>query len=264
MNIFSNIRRDAALRNATVYAQWFGVLSAISFILIRVVWIAAYDDSNKDFRKYKIAVRLLDMIFFPLCPFSMETPPSSRRWRVSFGISLFWCYARTVIDFIFSTPGLAQRDGSAAVAVFFASFIGLTLFFTMAGSMLVRGEPEDFYSCRSRALFYTAYTFSLAGGGRGRPFDPPYTCTISPLWFLRPGQVFALGWWFRASQCVEIAEMFSALAALAYFVAYWAGHEYVFTRTLGGPGVELMPRVTTGLALRDESIGQGEGRIMLS
>ncbi|KAF3062191.1 hypothetical protein GL218_03061 [Daldinia childiae] len=134
----------------------------------------------------------------------------------------------------------------------------------MAASLLLRGESEDFYSCRSRTLFYAAYTFSIAGGGRGNPFGPPYTCTISPFWFLRPGQVFALGWWFRTSKCVELAEIFSAMAALAYFVAYWVGHEYVFTRTLGGPGVELMPRVTTGPTPRDESIGQDEGRIMLS
>ncbi|KAI1644194.1 uncharacterized protein F4817DRAFT_226646 [Daldinia loculata] len=261
MNIFFNNRRDIALRNATVYAQWFGVLSAISFVLTRVFWITAYDDSNRDFRKYEIAVRLLDMIFFSFCLFLMETPPSSRRWRLSFGISLFWCFARAMIDFMLSMSGFSQRDGPGTLVIVFGSFIGLSLYFTVAGTILLRGESEDFYSCRSRTLFYAGYTYSLAAGGRGRPFDPPYTCTISPLWFLRPGRVFALGWWFRVSQCIELAEIFSALA---YFVAYWAGHEYVFTRTLGGPGVELMPRVTTGLAPRDESIGQDEGRSMLS
>ncbi|KAI0849710.1 hypothetical protein F5Y00DRAFT_48997 [Daldinia vernicosa] len=216
------------------------------------------------FLKYGMVVRLLDMIFFPLCLFLMETPPSSRRWRLSFGISLLWCFVRMMIDPMFSVPVFVGRNIPTALVMVFGTVIGLFLYIFTTLHMLSKGESEEFYSCRSRTLFYAGYTFSLATGGRGRPFGPPYTCTLSPLWFLRPGQVFALGWWFRASQCVELAEIFSVLAALAYFVAYWAGHEYVFTRTLGGPGVELMPRVITRLASRDESIGQDEGRIMLS
>ncbi|KAI1472891.1 uncharacterized protein F4812DRAFT_31211 [Daldinia caldariorum] len=203
------------------------------------------------------------MIFFPLCLFLMETPPSLRRWRVIFGISLGYCYARSMLGFVMSIPNLSHNV-PAGIVMFFGSFVGIALYFSLSGNMLLRGESEDFYSCRSRALFYAGYTFSVAVGGRGKPIDPPYACTISPLWFLRPGRVLALRWWSGATCCVELAEVLAAAAALAYFVAWWAGHDYVFTRTLGGPGVELMPRVSVGLAPRDDSIGQDEGRIMLT
>ncbi|KAI8959325.1 hypothetical protein F5Y11DRAFT_333334 [Daldinia sp. FL1419] len=261
MNIFYNIKKDISLRNATVYAQWLGILSAISFILTRVYWLLAYKHPHP--RIYETVVRLFDMIFFPACLFLMEMPPSSRRWRLTFQASMFWCWARTMVDFALSTSGFFHRDGPAGLFMFFGTFIGLALYFTISSTMLLRGEVEDFYSCRTRTLFYAAYTFSLVTGGRGKPVDPPYVCPISPFWFLNPGDALALGWWFGASKCVELAEIFSVLAALMYFVAYWIGHEYVFTRTLGGPGVELMPRITSELAPQDESIGQEEGRIML-
>ncbi|KAI1480483.1 hypothetical protein F4774DRAFT_378565 [Daldinia eschscholtzii] len=263
MRVFSNIRRDLALRNATVYAQWLGILSAISFILVRAYWTIAYAGFGSNLKKLQTLGRLFDMIFFPLCLFLMETPPSLRRWRLVFGISLGWCYARSMLGFFMSMPALF-RDMPEGAIMFFVSFMGIALYFSISANMVLRGESEDFYSSRSRTLFYMGYTFSLVVGGRGKPFDPPYACTISFLWFLHPKQMFALKWWSRVACCVEVAEIFSALAALAYFVAWWAGHDYVFTRTLGGPGVELMPRVSVGLAPRDESIGQDEGRIMLT
>ncbi|KAI1380402.1 hypothetical protein F4677DRAFT_406750 [Hypoxylon crocopeplum] len=242
MDIRSNIRKDLALRNATVYGQWLCVLGAISCVLMRISWAIEFGLSEKT----ATAIRLVDAIFFPLCALSVEL--HAFRWRRMLGISFLWCLGRTALDLKttwdedgaeFLRTGVMPPSwrsiarGLAELAMFFWLLFPLS-------------KREGVYSVRIRALFHTAFTAAFIFGARGLPFVPP----DSKLW--------------PAALRFEPAEVFSGLASLMYWVALCTGQDYVFSRTLGGPGVEMMTLLMDGQAPEYDFLGQAEGRIMLS
>ena len=61
----------------------------------------------------------------------------------------------------------------------------------------------------------------------------------------------------------EWAMLLAALATLLYFVALLKGHKIVFSRTLGGPGIEPMSLILHSLEPEYNAITD-EGRIQLT
>ena len=57
----------------------------------------------------------------------------------------------------------------------------------------------------------------------------------------------------------------AAVAFIVYGVAWWRGHPYVFSKLLGGPGVEPMMLLIPGMESRVDVVDEAleEGRIRL-
>ncbi|KAI2628752.1 hypothetical protein GGR54DRAFT_361208 [Hypoxylon sp. NC1633] len=251
MHFFSNIRKDFALRNATIYGQWFLVLGAISCVLMRLSWIIEFGLSQK----IPSLVRFIDMILFPIYALSMENQPTTR-WRWVLVVALVWCFGRTFVDWAIVTQGPEPFRLIISALREVATFP----FFLIP----LRQTDSSEYPVRQRACFYIAYTVVFVWGARGRAFFLNLHCDSFPL-DVRCGNVFGVpdsALW-PAALHFEPAEVFFGLAAAAYVLALWLGHGYMYSRTLGGPGVEMMSLILPGQAAEEDFVGHGERRIML-
>ncbi|OTB09502.1 hypothetical protein M426DRAFT_316046 [Hypoxylon sp. CI-4A] len=273
MTTLSNIRKDSVSLNATVYAQWFAMLSAVSIVVMRCIWIIwelrngfPDDTYTKLLLALQCGVRVLDMLLFPLAPISMEMP-TAYRWRYIFLVSIIWSFGRVFMDLVTSMgmhPSEFVDTGNNDVDMFLMItsvfrfpliFLGLVMPFKPTSAQQGWAQPGTVFSLHARAWYYLTYTATLFFGARGRPFPPPDNLVLH--WTLRHP--------IRLRIPFELADVFSFSASMAYFVALWLGQEYVFSRTLGGPGVERMTFFRPGQVPQDDSIGfEDEGRIRLT
>ncbi|KAI0839749.1 hypothetical protein F5Y06DRAFT_264503 [Hypoxylon sp. FL0890] len=207
----------------------------------------------------------------PLNLLSVEMPLVFR-WRwLAFG-SMMWCFFRMLYTFAMN---FTTQIGTKIPGWFF--FLSLFRFFcTLWGLMLplhgafrrtyspwgplpsplTGSEAENLWSVHVRAWYHLAYASTLIYGTRGPMHHMPHSVR-STLFRVKP---------LCASEVLcnaEPATFLSALASLAYWIALWAGQEYVFSRTLGGPGVERMTFIRPGRVSPNDSIGLDEGRIRL-
>ncbi|KAI1416509.1 hypothetical protein F5Y13DRAFT_154104 [Hypoxylon sp. FL1857] len=203
----------------------------------------------------------------PLNILSVEMPLVFR-WRwLAFG-SMMWSIIRVLYGFVVNLP--ANLPGWVVFATMFrmaGTSYGLMLpFHNYFGrtrsslgplpSLLSGNEAENLYSVHVKAWYHLAYASTLIYGPRG-PFHDVPRSAMSTLF--RLGPLCASRLFCR----MEPATLFSALASLSYWIALWIGQEYVFSRTLGGPGVERMTFIRPGRVSSNDSIGLDEGRIRL-
>lgn len=266
MNIFSNIWKDARLLNATVYAQWLSVLSAMTYIVMRIGWLITADYPAHDSEKWGILLIVADMIFFPLLSLTVELSHIIR-WRLPAYIGILYCLIRMFTGFISSTvdPSRATNPSGPFIFLGMARMI-LSYYFLMLPYIPQRKTAFDLQeravrnieSLPVRACFQLAYVLILPYASRPLDSATRLFRHASPgLWHIWVLARYGLPVYF------EPAVLFSGLASLAYWVALALGQEYVFSRTLGGPGVERLTFIRPGRVQTVDSIGLEEGRIRL-
>ncbi|KAI1095571.1 hypothetical protein F5B19DRAFT_440027 [Rostrohypoxylon terebratum] len=268
MNVFSNIWKDGRLLNATVYAQWLCVISAVSFIAIRICWLITADYPARYPEKWGILVMVGDMIFFPLVSLTVELSHIIRP-RFPAYIGIIYCLVRMFTSFITNIVDAARTSSTdpsgpfifLGVARMLACYYFLTLPYIPCRKTAFNPEERAVPNMESlpvRTCFHLAYVLVLPYAARPLPFAPRLFQYAVP----RPWTLHALArYGFPAYY--EPAVLFSALASLAYWMALALGQEYVFSRTLGGPGVERLTFVRPGRVQTVDSIGLEEGRIRL-
>jgi hypothetical protein len=165
--------------------------------------------------------------------------PHYFRSHWAFRISVCWWIVP-----IFVNALLDPRKPTTALGTFRAILSPIQTFVACYGSLIPMIRGQSLYLVNARGFFYAGYAIAITWIAREKDFDPPSS-----------------GW--LPSSHFELAELFASAAAITYWLAQWAGHDYVFSRTLGGPGVELMNLVRTGRGPRYDSIGQEEGAIRL-
>ncbi|KAI1211255.1 uncharacterized protein F4807DRAFT_29798 [Annulohypoxylon truncatum] len=266
-NVFSNIWKDARLLNATVYAQWLCVLSAISFVVIRICWLISADTPPHEGEVLGIPLMIADMIFFPTISLTVELSHILRT-RVPAYIGLVYCTLRMFTSFM-SSAAEDSTDGIPSgpylflgIARVLATYYMLVLPYTPAKTRLDPDPPRAIRNIDSlpvRACFQLACTLALPYFSR-----PPHGTAAHLFAHVRPPcwRVEALAYYALPSY-FEPAFAFTGCAALAYFAALIIGQEYVFSRTLGGPGVERLTFIRPGRVQLVDSIGLEEGRIRL-
>ncbi|KAI0888042.1 uncharacterized protein GGS22DRAFT_154956 [Annulohypoxylon maeteangense] len=265
MNVFSYIRKDARLLNATVYAQWLCVLSAISCIVIRICWLISAETPAPDNRLewVGIAIMVADMIFFPTASVTIELSHLLRsRWLALLGI--FYCTLRLFTGFIFTATVTAEGPSGPflflGMARVVATYYGLILPY-VPNKTPFESEARPVSNMESvpvRACFYLAYSLTLPYATRVPPFAERLFRHATPHLY----QVDFLARYALPS-LFEPATVFALLASLAYWMALFFRQEYVFSRTLGGPGVERLTFIRPGRVQTVDSIGLEEGRIRL-
>ncbi|KAI2463733.1 hypothetical protein F4781DRAFT_107503 [Annulohypoxylon bovei var. microspora] len=263
MNVFTNIWKDVRLLNATVYAQWLCILSAIACVVVRICWLISADTPKHVLEKWDILIVVLDMIFFPLVGLAVELSHVTRHYRWPTAFACVYCMMRVCLDFIFSLAAAAREPSpfllAAGTARLTAMFLGMALPFAPWRMPVQERRAEINDSIAARACFHSAFALALVYGA-GVPHFAMGTFVHS--W---PGPWrLVLSRHFRVVMYLEPAAVLSGLASLAYWVALFARQEYVFSRTLGGPGVEVMTFLRPGRAPNIDSIGLEEGRIRLS
>ncbi|KAI1141509.1 hypothetical protein F5Y05DRAFT_263542 [Hypoxylon sp. FL0543] len=288
MNVLCYIWKDLKLLNATVFAQWFAVLSSISIILLRIIWLVGLGQS----RRWATTLVFLDMMYvlrrtaldsfvysltppcslMPLNTLSVEMPHVFR-WPWVAIASVMWCLVRGMYTFAVNIP-VTTPVGIPGWVIFLTMFRflwagwGIMLPFHNSfrhganfrlgrlPSLLSGSEAENLYSVHVRAWYHLAYASMLVYGINGPMRDTPRSVksTLFQVEYVCSSKVLCN---------FEPAFFFSMLASLAYWVALWAGQEHVFSRTLGGPGVERMTFIRPGRVSQNDSIGLDEGRIRL-
>lgn len=113
----------------------------------------------------------------------------------------------------------------------------------VASIALVLTPGGNFYFSLLRSIFYFGYTIALVWGAREIDLEPKLGNRVWPHF--------------------EVAQIFSVSSSLLYGVAWWLGQEYIFSRTLGGPGVEHMALYLSGQEPHYDPIDEEEGRIRL-
>ncbi|OTA90542.1 hypothetical protein M434DRAFT_367293 [Hypoxylon sp. CO27-5] len=205
------------------------------------------------------------MILIPLNSLSVELPLVFRsRWAAF--VSVMWFCARISYGI---AVNLSRNTGAPWVifltmgrlmVTMFALMLPFTGLFGPTLATLERGErrtgTENLFSIVIRAWYHIAYASIFFYGINGPMIDTPRHVwhTLFYSQFLCQSRIFCY---------FELAAVFSALASLAYWIALWTGQEYVFSRTLGGPGVECMTFIRPGRVSQNDAIGLEEGRIRL-
>ncbi|KAI1387505.1 uncharacterized protein F4822DRAFT_430253 [Hypoxylon trugodes] len=270
MNLFTNIWKDAKLFNATVYAQWAGILSVISCILLRLFWLIIIGFSTRPSHnefpmKFAPLVMSLDMIMFPILILTIELPLIFR-WKPPYIIAVFYYFFRSIADTMLLSADVARMypHGSATWVLIITGliktpliFLGLMRPFVSSEGNRIDFESPNLYSMRERTVFYMAYTVAYVFGAHGLPFGPPKGVR----WFLITEPMRS--WGLSSRWYLEPADIFSVVALICYCIAWFTNQEYVFSRTLGGPGVEIMTFVRPGRVPTDDSIAYEEGAIRL-
>lgn len=125
-------------------------------------------------------------------------------------------------------------------------FIHVALIFVACITLIHPVAAGDPYYSIFRAVFYFGYTIVLIWGARESDIDlPPEYWPFAPL------------------PHFELAELFSVSSLLLYGVAWWLEQEYVFSRVLGGPGVERMALYLTRQEPQYDPIDEDDGQIRL-
>ncbi|KAI1102045.1 hypothetical protein F4804DRAFT_279054 [Jackrogersella minutella] len=229
---------------------------------MRILWLAEAslpEDTSENIALFTI---ILDMITFLLLLISVEMP-HILRWRWPAVICVIYCALRMSYDSASNIARNRQITHPSVIVLLtrlLATCYGLMLPFipkklSMNGIEEFELRSESLESIPVRAWFFTSYTLALMYGER--------LPRLGQGMWLRLGDI---GWAspFKMQSYSEPATLFSALTAVAYWIAVLAGQELVYSRVLGGPGVEVMTFIRSGYALGVESIGLEEGRIRLT
>ncbi|KAI1453198.1 hypothetical protein F4805DRAFT_462028 [Annulohypoxylon moriforme] len=266
MIVFSHIWKDARLLNATVYAQWLCVLSAISCVAIRICWLISADTPARNPAEWMgILIMVADMLVFPTISLTVELSHIIRtRWPAWIGV--FYCTARLFTGFIASAVDTAGNQTPSGPFLFIGmarvllTYYGLVLpYIPNKTAFEHEARPvSNMESLPVRACFQLAYASTLPYASRPYPFAERLFRHSWP----KLKQFWVLAEYALPSR-FEPAAVFTFAAALAYWTAVLMGQEYVFSRTLGGPGVERLTFIRPGRVQTVDSIGLEEGGIRL-
>ncbi|KAF6833502.1 hypothetical protein CPLU01_05540 [Colletotrichum plurivorum] len=201
---------DLKLSNSTIFAQWFGVLAAVSFAVTSIVGVIAVAARGK-FAWYPWTFTLLGAL-------SWVFNISLASWPLLYLATAFGVYK----------PGeIVQSTVHILGCVAVASVMGLL---------------RNVNSTKARICFYVAFSFAV-------DFSTEYPAAY--------GVASARELWFCRAPTLAL----SALALLGYAISLPLGHLFVFSRVLGGSGVEPMTLLPLGAGPARSNIAGG--RIMI-
>ncbi|KAF6809797.1 hypothetical protein CSOJ01_06732 [Colletotrichum sojae] len=220
---------DLKHRNTTIFAQWFGVLAAVSFAVTSIVGVIGVAARGK-FAWYPWTFTLLGALFFPVATIAFEVPhafASFRSWVFNASLTS-WPLLYLATAFGVYKPGeIVQSTVHILGCVAVASVMGLL---------------RNVNSTKARICFYVAFSFAV-------DFSTEYPAAY--------GVASARELWFCRAPTLAL----SALALLGYAISLPLGHPFVFSRALGGSGVEPMTLLPLGAGPARSNIAGG--RIMI-
>ncbi|KAF2808587.1 uncharacterized protein BDZ99DRAFT_58825 [Mytilinidion resinicola] len=243
MDLLSRIRHDVRLRNLTVYAQWLS-LSAILVCCIANIWLLV--NTMLFWIHYpqrplpsvwhaRPIVQTLNVIFFPIAPIAVIMPYLSKYHRFWFTLGvIWWCIQPVYYSFVLPFKNDLGNIMMSAQYCFFLIFLAV-----LPCAPLLK----DTYSS-NRFIFHIGFTISIS-------------FWVGRISFWIPGSILPL----LVRPHFEWAAVPAGLAAVLYFIAARKGHGLVFSRTLGGPGVEPMSLALPSLEPEYSAISNGRIRL---